>query len=107
MEGRQKVTAPWVLRAKSRGRNLSVVTAYDSTFTRLLDEGRRILRLYYYRSFNDHLPRKYVQEHDAIVDAIEARDAELCERLAGEHAGQIVAQIQSYIARDRTREMAL
>ena len=80
---------------------------FTTLFTRLLDEGRRILRLYYYRSFNDHLPRKYVQEHDAIVDAIEARDAELCERLAGEHAGQIVAQIQSYIARDRTREMAL
>jgi DNA-binding GntR family transcriptional regulator len=80
---------------------------FTTLFTRLLDEGRRILRLYYYRSFNDHLPRKYVQEHDAIVDAIEARDAPLCERLAAEHAGQIVAQIQSYIARDRTREMAL
>ena len=80
---------------------------FTTLFTRLLDEGRRILRLYYYRSFNDHLPRKYVQEHDAIVDAIEARDERLCERLAAEHAGQIVAQIQSYIARDRTRQMAL
>ena len=46
-------------------------------------------------------------EHDAIVDAIEARDEELCDRLAAEHADQIVKQIQSYIARDRTREMAL
>jgi DNA-binding GntR family transcriptional regulator len=80
---------------------------FTALFTRLLDEGRRILRLYYYRSFNDHLPRKYVKEHDAIIDAIEARDAELCEQLAAEHARQIVAQIQSYIARDRTKEMAL
>lgn len=80
---------------------------FTGLFTRLLDEGRRILRLYYYKSFNDHLPRKYVKEHDAIVDAIEARDAELCEQLAAEHADQIVKQIQSYIARDRTREMAL
>ena len=48
-----------------------------------------------------------MKEHDAIVDAIEARDAELCEQLAAEHADQIVKQIQSYIARDRTREMAL
>lgn len=80
---------------------------FTALFTRLLDEGRRILRLYYYRSFNDHLPRRYVKEHDAIVDAIEARDAALCERLAAEHAHQIVAQIQSYIARDRTKEMAL
>ena len=44
---------------------------------------------------------------DAIVDAIEARDEALCEQLAAEHADQIVRQIQSYIARDRTREMAL
>lgn len=80
---------------------------FTTLFTRLLDEGRRILRLYYYRSFNDHLPRRYVQEHDAIIDAIQARDDPLCERLAAEHAGQIVAQIQTYIARDRTREMAL
>lgn len=80
---------------------------FTALFTRLLDEGRRILRLYYYRSFNDHLPRRYVKEHDAIVDAIEVQDAELCERLAAGHAHQIVAQIQSYIARDRTKEMVL
>lgn len=80
---------------------------FTGLFTRLLDEGRRILRLYYYKSFNDHLPRKYVKEHDALVDAIEVRDAELCEKLAAAHAGQIVKQIQSYIAKDRTKEMAL
>lgn len=80
---------------------------FTALFTRLLDEGRRILRLYYYRSFNDHLPRKYVNEHDAIIAAIEACDADLCERLASEHAIQIVQQIQSYIARDRTKELAL
>lgn len=80
---------------------------FTGLFTRLLDEGRRILRLYYYRSFNDHLPRRYVKEHDAIIDAIEARDAELCERLAAAHADQIVAQIQSYIARDRTKGMVV
>jgi DNA-binding GntR family transcriptional regulator len=80
---------------------------FTALFTRLLDEGRRILRLYYYKSFDDHLPRKYVDEHDAIIAAIEAQDAELCERLATEHAGQIVRQIQGYIARDRTRELAL
>jgi DNA-binding GntR family transcriptional regulator len=80
---------------------------FTALFTRLLDEGRRILRLYYYRSFDDHLPRKYVDEHDAIVAAIEAGDAELSERLAAEHADQIVRQIQAYLARDRTRSVAL
>ncbi len=80
---------------------------FTALFTRLLDEGRRILRLYYYKSFDDHLPRRYVDEHDAIVSAIEAGDANLCDRLAAEHADQIVRQIQTYIARDRTRELAL
>ncbi len=80
---------------------------FTGLFTRLLDEGRRILRLYYYRSFNDHLPRKYVNEHDAIIAAIDARDIDLCERLATEHADQIVQQIQSYIDRDRTRKLTL
>lgn len=80
---------------------------FTGLFTRLLDEGRRILRLYYYKSFNDHLPRKHVDEHDAIIAAIEAQDPDLCDRLAAAHADQIVRQIQSYIATDRTRELAL
>lgn len=80
---------------------------FTGLFTRLLDEGRRILRLYYYKSFDDRLPLRYVDEHEAIVVAIEAGDADLCDRLAAEHAGQIVRQIQSYIARDRMTEVVL
>ena len=80
---------------------------FTGLFTRLLDEGRRILRLYYYKSFDDHLPRQYVDEHDAIIAAIESRDAPLCDRLAAEHAEQIVRQIQNYIARDRIKELVL
>lgn len=80
---------------------------FTSLFTRLLDEGRRILRLYYYKSFNDNLPRKYADEHDAIIAAIEARDADLAERLAAQHAQQIIEQIQRYIGTDRTRDMVL
>ena len=80
---------------------------FTGLFTRLLDEGRRILRLYYYKSFDDHLPRQYVEEHDAIIAAIESRDAELCDRLAAEHADQIVRQIHNYIARDRIKELVL
>jgi len=80
---------------------------FTQLFTRLLDEGRRILRLYYYRSFDNHLPRRYADEHDAIIAAIEARDAELCDTLAAAHARQIVQQIQDFIARDRIGSMAL
>lgn len=72
---------------------------YTAFFARLLDEGRRILRLYY-RTFDDRLPRQYVEEHEEMIAAIEAGDIEEADRLAIRHAAQIVRQIQDYIARD-------
>ena len=79
---------------------------FTGLFTRLLDEGRRILRLYY-QSFDDTLPRQYVDEHEAMVAAVAAGDAELADKLAAGHAAQIVRQIQSYIARDTTSHISL
>lgn len=79
---------------------------YLSLFLRVLDEGRRLLR-FYYQSFEDRLPRQYVDEHDAIIAAIEARDVELCDRLARAHADQIVRQIQTFFSRDRRDDVKL
>jgi len=79
---------------------------FTGLFLRLLDEGRRILRLYY-QSFDDRLPQEYSREHDAIIDAIAARDIELCDRLARAHADQIVRQIQHFVARDQRQDLAL
>lgn len=73
---------------------------------RLLDEGRRILRLYY-QSFNDRLPQEYVDEHEAIIAAIASHDVDLCDRLARQHADQIVRQIQKFFVRDERQNMAL
>jgi DNA-binding GntR family transcriptional regulator len=79
---------------------------YTGLFCRLLDEGRRVLRIYY-SSFDDHLPRRYVDEHEDIIAAIEARDVDTADRLAHQHADQIVSQIQRMIAEDRRRPVAL
>lgn len=80
---------------------------YYTTLTlRLLDEGRRILRLYY-QSFDDRLPREYVEEHEAIIAAIAARDVDLCDRMARAHADQIVRQIQQLFARDERQDLPL
>lgn len=80
---------------------------YFTTLTlRLLDEGRRILRLYY-QSFGDRLPREYVDEHEAIIAAIAARDIDACDRLALAHADQIVRQIQQFLLRDTRMDIAL
>jgi DNA-binding GntR family transcriptional regulator len=79
---------------------------YTGLFQRLLDEGRRILRLYY-QSFDDRLPQRYVDEHEAIISAIEARDLEAADRLATIHADQIVHQIQQLFARDLRQNITL
>jgi DNA-binding GntR family transcriptional regulator len=70
---------------------------YVELFARLLDEGRRLLRIYY-RTFEDHLPNQYVEQHAAIVRAIVHRDADEADKLAAEHAAQIVRQIQSLLS---------
>ncbi len=79
---------------------------YNGLFLKLLDEGRRIMR-YYYSSFEDRLPERYVDEHDAIIAAIEARDIETADRLANAHADQIVQQIRQMIARDERQAVVL
>jgi DNA-binding GntR family transcriptional regulator len=79
---------------------------YEGLFLRLLDEGRRILRMYY-QSYHDQLPPRYVAEHEDIIAAIAARDIELADKLALDHANQIVTQIQRLIASDRRQHITL
>ncbi|MDQ0467359.1 GntR family transcriptional regulator [Labrys wisconsinensis] len=79
---------------------------YTDLFARLLNEGMRLLRLYY-RTFEDHLPRRYVEEHEAIIAAIAEGDAERADRLGAEHAAQIVAQFQRFLEPRLGTEIAL
>lgn len=80
---------------------------YTPLFIRLLDEGRRILRLYYYPAFAPQDPHPYITEHEAIIAAIAARDVPLCDTLAKDHADRIVKQIQDMIAADRRQPIML
>lgn len=79
---------------------------YARFFARLLDEGRRILRLYY-STFDDRLPRQYVDEHNEMIAAIETGDVDRADELAVAHAAQIVRQIQEYVARDLKEPVAV
>ena len=72
---------------------------YAELFRQLLDEGRRILRLYY-SSFHDVLPPQYVAEHEEMIAAVAARDVAAADRLAARHAAQIVRHIRSSITAD-------
>ena len=80
---------------------------YLQLFSRLLDEGRRILRLYYYPAFEPLLPHPYIQEHEAIIAAVAARDVDTCDRLAKDHADKIVQQIQEMMARDLRQDIEI
>ncbi|MBY5315641.1 hypothetical protein [Rhizobium leguminosarum] len=48
-----------------------------------------------------------LDEHEEIIAAIKAGDAEQADRPAIAHAAQIVRQIQDYIARDLDRPLAI
>ena len=65
----------------------------------MLDEGRRILRLYY-QSYDEQFPQRFVEEHAELIAAIEARDVERADRLGKAHAEQIVAQVQRLFSRN-------
>jgi DNA-binding GntR family transcriptional regulator len=79
---------------------------YLALFLRLLDEERRIFRLYY-QSFDDCPPASVITEHEDIIAAIAARDVARADALAKAHADQIVGQIQRLMARDQRQDIAL
>ena len=79
---------------------------YAGLFKRLLDDGRRILRLYY-QSYEDHLPQQFVDEHERIIEAILARDLDAADLHSKAHADQIVRHIQDIFARDQRQQIIL
>jgi DNA-binding GntR family transcriptional regulator len=76
------------------------------TYRRILDEGRRTLRLYY-RSYGDTLPESLCDAHDAQIEAIAARDAVLAERLAHEHAVEVHQRFLHYLSERNTTDFAI
>ena len=95
----------------NRNFHVSIAEAADNRYltdqlARLLDEGRRFLRLYF-RSFDDSLPSELNDEHYQIIASIEARDAEWAERIAHAHTNQVSGRFLDYMARRRTADIAV
>ncbi|WP_279479150.1 GntR family transcriptional regulator [Aureimonas sp. SK2] len=79
---------------------------FAGLFDRLLNDGRRLLRLYY-ESYDDRLPPRFVDEHEDLIAAVAARDVAGADRLAAIHAEQIVEQIDRLMKRRSDLSMPL
>ena len=79
---------------------------YSAFFDRLLNDGRRMLRLYY-QSYDDRLPARFVEEHEEIIAAIKARDVSAADRLGRVHGEQIVEQIGRLLTRHNEQDIDL
>ncbi len=84
--------------AISEAGNNSYFTLFCS---RLLDDGQRMLRLYF-RSFDDSLPPELAAEHYQLIDAIEKRDEDLAEKLAHQHTVQVSDRFLSSLGNRHT-----
>jgi len=76
---------------------------FSDIYKRLLDEGRRIQRLYF-RSYADNPPKHRVAAHQEIIDAIADHDAERAEKLAHEHAMRLSHRFVVYLGTNRVAE---
>lgn len=79
---------------------------FTEFMTRLLYDGQRILTVYF-MSLSDQPSRPYVDEHDAIIRAIEARDAEEADRLGATHAKGIVTELSEFLGSGVGQDIAL
>ena len=77
-----------------------------SAYTKLLDDGRRFLRLYF-KSYGDVLPKELIGAHDRMIEAIEAQDAVLAERLAEEHTDEMQQRFLSYLGNRHMRNFSV
>jgi len=69
--------------------------------SRLLDEGRRMLYLYF-GSFQEGVPLSVSDDHDLIINMIEKKDEELAEKYAEKHARDVCNRFVRYLRRYNT-----
>ena len=73
---------------------------------RLLDDGRRMLHLYF-RSFGGKAPRSIRRDHDLIIKAIKEQDEDLAEKYAHEHVIQVGERFLGYLNTRHTLDFDL
>jgi DNA-binding GntR family transcriptional regulator len=87
--------------AAAQNRFLS--TQYDA----LLDEGRRLMRLYFLHLDDEPYPNPLAEDHHVMVEAIAARDADEAERLARIHTAGFRDRLLSFLGRNGTTRVMI
>lgn len=82
---------------------------FTSYYKRLLDEGRRMLHIHfrYHQKRPTFDKAEFAGEHDDLVRAIEAGDADWAEQLAHSHAEQFRGQFLQYLNQSLTKNIKL
>ncbi|NIF20007.1 MULTISPECIES: GntR family transcriptional regulator [Pantoea] len=87
--------------------------AHNSYFTdvyrRLLEEGRRMLHLHFqFQTLDEHKTADQIgSDHSLITNAIEARDVELAEKYAHQHAAQFRGRFMQFLNRNLTSDVQI
>lgn len=76
------------------------------TYRRILDEGRRTLRLYFH-SYGDTLPASLCDAHDAQIEAIAAQDVDRAEKLAHEHSQEVHQRFLHHLSSRSIKDIAI
>lgn len=97
---RQNASLHLAMAAAGRNRILT------DTYRRILDEGRRTLRLYF-RSYGDSLPESLCDAHDAQIAAIAAQDEARAEQLAREHADEVHQRFLRYMSERNALDLSV
>ena len=96
---------------KNRDFHIAIATAannryLEQIYRRLLDDGRRSLRLYF-KSYEDLLPKEMIDHHEQIINAIDAQDVDLAERLAHEHTREMQQRFLDYLGSRNTSNISV
>ena len=79
---------------------------FEKIYRELLDDGRRSLRIYF-NSFDSHLPKNLISDHQLMIDAIKFQNLDLAEELAHEHTLQMQQQFLNYLGTLETTDIEI
>ena len=79
---------------------------FEKIYRELLDDGRRSLKIYF-NSFDSHLPKNLISDHQLMIDAIKFQNLDLAEELAHEHTLQMQQQFLNYLGTLETSDIEI